>query len=112
MVDLVLQLHAKFTVQLESRMKDTEATMYCTVFLPSENEIVTEMQGPGGDYNDMVTNHQGTEKRAHLVLQRNAKRHRGDSWRQGKPEPLGSKEGGGPWAREITEEGKFSVLGD
>ena len=81
--------------------------MHCTVFLPSENEIVTEMRGPGGDYNDMVTNHP-----AHQVLQRNAERHRGDSWRQGKPEPLGSKEGGGPWeAREITEEGKFSVLG-
>ena len=66
--DLALQVPATLTVQLKSLMRDMEATMYCTAFLPSENEIAKEMQGAGRFYNDMVTNQPTKERRSPLIL--------------------------------------------
>ena len=52
--DLVRLVHAKLTIQLESRMMDMVASMYCTVLLPSENEIVKVMQSAGRHNNYLV----------------------------------------------------------
>ena len=41
------EVQIKRTVQLESRVSDTEASMYCTVFLPYESEIVKEIENAG-----------------------------------------------------------------
>ena len=97
-VDLVLQVHAKLTVQLESRMRDVEASMYCTVLLPSESDIVEEIRGADRLHSDMVEKSQmWKEKPAHMVLQRHAESHREDSRGQGcGPEPLEPREVGGP----------------
>ena len=61
--DLALQVQAKLTTQFESRMRDIEATM-CTVFLPSESNIVKEVQEAGRDCNNMVTNQPTMERRS------------------------------------------------
>ena len=65
MVDLVRLVHAKLTIQLESRMMDMEASMYCTVLLPSEDEIVQEMQSPGRHKNYLVEKRQNWNEIAH-----------------------------------------------
>ena len=60
--DLALQVQAKLTIQLESRTRDLEASMYCTVLLPSENGIVKEVQGLERDNNDMVATEPAVER--------------------------------------------------
>ena len=56
MTDLAHLVRTKLTIQLESRMRDLEASMFCTVFLPTEGGIVKETQIAGRDYNNLVTN--------------------------------------------------------
>ena len=53
-MDLATQVHPKFTAQLESWVRDLEASMYCTVFLPNEIEIVKFMHIAGRHHSDMA----------------------------------------------------------
>ena len=61
-MDLITQAHQKLSTQLESRVTDLEAATYCTLFLPRENDIVTEMQNAGWFYNVMLTYHPDKER--------------------------------------------------
>ena len=97
-MDLATQVHPKFTAQLESWVRDLEASMYCTVFLPNEIEIVKFMHIAGRHHSDMAekTRH-GRRKSANLVFQRDAASHREDSQGQvGRLQSAGPGEGGGP----------------
>ena len=64
-------MHLKFTVQLESRMRDLEAATYCTLFLPKDSDIVKEMLAIGRHYNNMIEKSCRERKRkpSHMVLQ-------------------------------------------
>ena len=57
MTKFITLAHLKFTVQLESRMRDLEAATYCTLFLPKGSDIVKEMLAIGRHYNNMIENH-------------------------------------------------------
>ena len=76
-MDLTTQAHQKLSTQLESRVTDLEAATYCTLFLPKENDIVTEMQNAGWFYSVMATYHPDKEE-AH-TLQRDVEGHRRSS---------------------------------
>ena len=80
--DLALQVQATLTVQLESQMRDLEATTCCTVFLLSESGTVKEEPDARRDYiQQQCCQHpakRGTGKTAPMVLERNAGSHRGD----------------------------------
>ena len=48
-------------------MRDLETVTYCTLFVPKESDIVTEMQNVGRFYSDMVTNHPDMDRgRPHI----------------------------------------------
>ena len=61
-MDLITPVHLQLSAQLGSRVRDLEAATYCTLFLPNESDIVTEMQNAGRFYSDMVTRHPDKER--------------------------------------------------
>ena len=60
--DVALQVQAKLTIKLESRTRDVEASMHCTVLLPSWSGIANEVQGSERNYNDMVATKPAVEQ--------------------------------------------------
>ena len=63
--------HLKFTVQLESCMRDLEAATYCTLFLPKDSDIVKEMLAIGQalQQHDRKSCRERKRKPSHMVLQ-------------------------------------------
>ena len=78
--DLIAQIHLKLSAQLGARVRDLEASMYCTLFPPKEGEIVKYVQSAGRINSDMVENQPSVERGSPhiLVLQRDAEGHRED----------------------------------
>ena len=78
-----VEVHMKLTVQLESRVSDIEASMYCTVFLPNESEIVKEIQNAGRLHSNMEEKTPNLEKKKHArsVFPCDGEGHRGNSSR-------------------------------
>ena len=57
----VAQVHP----QLEARVRDLEASTYCTMFLPRESEVVKAMQNAGRIYSHKVENQPSVERGVH-----------------------------------------------
>ena len=67
MRNLATQVQLKLATQLESNVRDLEAASYCTLFVPKESDIVTEMHTAGRFHSDMVPNYTGKERgRPHI----------------------------------------------
>ena len=61
-MDLITPVHLQLSTQLGSRVRDLEAATYCTLSVPKESDIVTEMQNAGRFFSDMVTRHPNKER--------------------------------------------------
>ena len=67
MTDLATQVQRKLSAQLESRVRDLEAETDCTLFVPQESDIVTEIQNASRFYSEKVRNHPAKERgRPHI----------------------------------------------
>ena len=69
-------MRLKLIVQPESSLRDVEASMYRTVLLPTESEIVKEMKHAGRLDSDIVRKNARSGKRN--SAQRDAKSHQAD----------------------------------
>ena len=78
--DLISQMHMKLSAQLEPRVWDLESATYCSLFLPRENAIGTEMQDAGQSIPRQCgkVSTRGMRKLAHLFLHDGAEGHRRD----------------------------------
>ena len=88
--NLALQGQAKLTIALQSRMRDIEATIVLHGVPPKRERWKRGARRRQGlqQHGDNPAK-RGTGKPAHMVLQRNAESHRGDSRGQVEPESLG-----------------------
>ena len=66
-MDLATQGQPKLSTRQESRVRELEAATYCTLFVPKESDIVTDMQNAGKRHSGMVRNHPDKESgRPHI----------------------------------------------